>query len=346
MFERHWYREFAERHQDALCPGGAYVSTRAAARVLGISKSEAATFMRWFKDATEVVSEDEESDSMTNSKNDYAQSDLMKLRDALMEKVGASKVEVAPVGRMIVSLSDIHIPHDDTALVQKIIEWIKTQTLDTLVLNGDILDCAKISKYLGHGEMSLSDEILRGNVFLDQILAAARAMNPQAKVVWIDGNHEDRLNKYLMANADALIDLMVDGEPLVSLQHLLRLKERRVTYKPYNQHLELPGGLFIEHGHRVSKHAAYTVSNAMRDLGGSLIMGHVHRIGSVSRTDRTGTYRGYEQGCLCLPPSYMPAASANWQLGFGIIRYTDATTWWYEQVYCQDGSFMINGRLV
>jgi predicted phosphodiesterase len=316
-----WYRDTVIEYRDALFPEGVLVSSREAAKIIGTGKTTAAEFLYWVR---EVWMEE----------NLIAISSLSK----------ASPVGEARRGRIVV-LSDIHIPYEDTALVQKIIRWLASVYLDTVILNGDILDCAKISKYLGHDELSLAEELERGNVFLDQICEAARLQNKAAKIYWVDGNHEDRLNKYLMANAADLIDLQVDGEPIVSLQHLLKLRARRIHYKSYSQCVELPGKLFVEHGHRVSKNAAYSVSNAMRDLGGSLIMGHVHRIGSAFKTDRNGVHRGYEQGCLCLPPSYMPEQSANWQRGFGVVTYTDATTWWYQQVVAQDGNFMVDGEL-
>lgn len=247
--------------------------------------------------------------------------------------------------RRIVILSDIHIPHDDLMLIQKILAWMKTQHLDTVILNGDTLDCESISKYLKNDAMSLSDELARGNAFLDLLSEAARAVNPACKIVWIDGNHEERLKKLLMAQANQLIDLEVDGEAVVSIPHLLSLKRRRIQYLSYSETYELPGNLFVEHGHNVSQHSGYTVANAMRKLGGSIIMGHVHRIGAHYKTDRMGIHRGFEQGCLCLDASYLPQKSANWQRGFGVVDYFGETDWHYTQVVAQDRRFVIDGQV-
>lgn len=256
----------------------------------------------------------------------------------------AGNVQVA---RRTVILSDIHLPFEDTPLVQKVISWLETQPLERLILNGDQLDFKSISRYKGARDYPLEDELARGNAFLDQITAAARARNPFCEIIWHDGNHEFRLQAYLEREADRLVGLKNrDGDAVVSIPALLNLRERNIRYRTYHQVTRLPGGLFVEHGDRVSKNSAGTVLNVVRDKGASVAIGHVHRVGAYYKKDRSGLHRGFETGCLCITdPDYITEDSANWQQGFLVVDYTDETTWWAQQVVVQAGRFMADGRV-
>ena len=79
-------------------------------------------------------------------------------------------------------------------------------------------------------------------------------------------------------------------------------------------------GFAIGHFKRVAKNAGYTATVLMNDFWSSVIQGHVHRMGMVTKTTLDGkVYYGIESGCLCdLKPDYM--LHANWQNGFVTIH--------------------------
>jgi len=247
----------------------------------------------------------------------------------------------------IVLLSDVHIPYDDQGLVRKVLEWLRTTVAQRVILNGDILDFEGISKFADDHAVPLEDEIARAGVFLDAVVEAAKTNNPHCKFDFTAGNHEDRLQKYVIRNAQKL-ETLVDkhGDAVVSLPHLLDLRARGIRYRGYKEIIKLPGGLYVEHGDKVSKHSAYTAKNVQTDKGGSVIIGHTHRVGAYFKKDRTGFHRAYEQGCLRdLNPKWVTAESANWQQGFGIIDYYDDEVWWYQQVLVQNGRFLVDGSI-
>ena len=250
-----------------------------------------------------------------------------------------------PRPERVLVISDLQIPFEDTMLVQKMLEWAATVRWDRAILNGDIMDFHKISRFAESKDYPLEDELTRGQVFVQQFVEAVRTLNAGCRVDYLEGNHEDRLRKYLATNADALRALRVDEEEVLSLQHLLGLRKLAVNWFRYQQVLKLPDGLYVEHGHRVSKHSAYTVKNLLTDLGASIIVGHTHRKGVHYRKDRLGLHRGYEGGCLCrLDPGYMPEESANWQQGWVVVNFF-GDVWWVDDVLVQDGRFMIDGRV-
>ena len=59
---------------------------------------------------------------------------------------------------------------------------------------------------------------------------------PRAKIVWLAGNHEERLPNYLMDNARAAFGLHqagdTEGWPVLSVPHLCRFEEQGVEYLP------------------------------------------------------------------------------------------------------------------
>jgi predicted phosphodiesterase len=265
------------------------------------------------------------------------------------EREGTSNLTRAIEGETsrVVVASDFHFPDENTPLVQKWLSWLATVRVDRLVLLGDVMDAMSVSRFLVEDEVSLEDEVARTNAFLDQVTEAARAVNPACHIDFLEGNHEERITRYLYRNAGKLVGLQVDGEPVVGLPHLLRLRERRISHYRYQQVIRLPGNLWLEHGDSVSVNSAATVMNAVRRKGGSIVIGHVHRIGAYYKKDRDGFHRGYEIGAMCsLEPRYMTAQSANWQNGWAVIDYLGGTDkWWLTQVVVQDGKFVWEGRV-
>jgi hypothetical protein len=151
--------------------------------------------------------------------------------------------------------------------------------------------------------------------FLTQIEARA----PNATLIFILGNHEIRLRKYILRNAEALADL-------VSFEELLRASDKwQIVGSSMVENYVIWHDYYIGHFNRVSKFSAYTVKNIIADRGVNIIQSHVHRLGMYSQTYFDRTVYGYEMGCLCsLNPSY--AVTPNWQQGFVVLERKGKTT--------------------
>jgi UDP-2,3-diacylglucosamine pyrophosphatase LpxH len=164
---------------------------------------------------------------------------------------------------------------------------------------------------------------------------------PETRKIFIYGNHEYRLHRYIMRNAPALV-----GLPGMSLAEMLNLNELR--YKVINSDLkenffDTGNGLLVGHFNKANKHSGYTVKNLVEQYGVSLIQGHVHRLGMHAKRTFTGTIYGYENGCLCdINPNYIQ--HPNWQQGFSIINW-DRNEFFIEQIPIQDGRFFYRGEL-
>ena len=132
----------------------------------------------------------------------------MRLKDKkisyLQDKIDEVKESVVKFPEGTLLLYDIHIPHHDPFAVDSAIKYAKTHyEICEVILGGDTMDCESLSKYDKILETaSFADEVYATNSFLRKL----RDIFPKAKITYIMGNHEERLEKYIRKNAPELAD--------------------------------------------------------------------------------------------------------------------------------------------
>jgi hypothetical protein len=103
--------------------------------------------------------------------------------------------------------SDIHDEDCDPFWRRIFIDTVSRVQPDTVVLGGDVFDLAEFGRYgVDPREWDIVGKIQWVHAFLKDIREAA----PDAEIVFISGNHEHRLFKYLTDNAPALKVLLSD----------------------------------------------------------------------------------------------------------------------------------------
>ena len=206
-------------------------------------------------------------------------------------------------------LSDIHSHHHDSKAVQAAYEYSLDYDPEVIIWNGDIFDFEAPSRYAKAPELlnTLQSEI---DVGVD-IMARFRAAHPAASMIFIAGNHEDRLRQMLMADGAALRSLR-------SLEYtkLLRLDTLNfVAAHEYGYQLRYHGAI-IEHGDLARKGGGATAKGMLESRGMSGVSGHTHRLAHLRKTTAAGRQFWIESGCLCdLHPSYCKS-QPDWQHGF------------------------------
>jgi UDP-2,3-diacylglucosamine pyrophosphatase LpxH len=224
--------------------------------------------------------------------------------------------------RKAIVIGDVHIPYHDVAVTNLVYDFMEDMRPDLIIIIGDYADCYEISKFAKDKTrgVSFSDEarIVRAN------LQYIRKVCPNAKIVYVCGNHEHRLHRFLMNQAPEL-----EGLPGVELDipGVFGFKDLKIEWVPCNaerfhdtywqfEDYEILFGHFA----RVCKHSGYTAKNLIDDYGISLIQGHVHSMGFHERSHERGYVGGWENGCLCdLNPMYMK--QKNWMHGFHIVWF-------------------------
>lgn len=211
---------------------------------------------------------------------------------------------------VILFISDIHAPYQDNMAIRAVIAFGKELQPDRIILMGDIVDFYAISSFRKDPirALQLQKEIDEAV----SILRIIRNEFPKIPIDLIQGNHEQRLQKYLWTKASEL-----SGLRQLNVPALLKLESFNITYHSTGRMKYR--GLMIKHGDKVRKHSAYTARGEFDETGLSGISAHTHRIGLHCQTNEAGRYFWYEIGCLCkLNAEYMEGKTPNWQQGFAV----------------------------
>ena len=154
----------------------------------------------------------------------------------------------------------------------------------------------------------------------------------------MDGNHEDRLRKYLWSKAAALSSL-----DCLTIDKLYGLSENEIEHIEHEEGLTINGMFTIIHGDLIRAHSGYTAKGMYDKHGGNGMCGHTHRGGNYLRRDRSGIYGWWENFCLCdLSPDWI--RNPNWQQGFSLIHFTK-DRFWVEQMQIINRKFMYGGKV-
>lgn len=242
-----------------------------------------------------------------------------------------------------VVFGDAHVPFHDPVALGLVYQFISDTQPDRVVINGDFLDCYRVSHFSkdpARGQ-SLAEEIKTGR----DLLYTLRDIAPDTEIVYICGNHEHRLHKYIIDNAGELRGL--DG---LSIPEQLHLETLGIDWVPCKADKFIDtsirmGNLLIGHFDSAQQHSGYTARNLLDKYGLSLIQGHVHSMGCSNKTLADGIVMAWEGGCLCdLEPMY--CVPSKWAQGFVVVHQElDGTFFHVEPILILDGRFFFGGRM-
>jgi UDP-2,3-diacylglucosamine pyrophosphatase LpxH len=206
--------------------------------------------------------------------------------------------------------SDIHLGIHDKAALIAAIQYAKQDRVENIILNGDILDSAQISRHPKHAD---TPKFLNEIELAKQFLEGLRSEFKDQIIYFKIGNHEDRLERYLMQNADALAGL-------IDFRKLLKLDDLGIRFVESTQFMKIEN-TYIVHGHEMKVSGGVNPARALiLKAAANVVMGHVHRTSFASIKSLDGKfYKAYTMGCLCkLRQAYMPHSNSNH--GFAIIQ--------------------------
>lgn len=200
--------------------------------------------------------------------------------------------------------------------VEKLMEDIR---FDGYLLIGDFLDFDCISSHNKNnlraveGKRLQADYDVAGEI-LDRHQALIRAKNKNAEFVYIEGNHENRVDRYVDANP-AL-------EGMVEVPTCLEFGRRKFKWVPFWSQ-----GKVFSIGKATFIHGRYTndahAKKHVQRYGRNVFYGHLHDVQgySAEMLGEGNTLCGQSLGCLCLPQKYMQGAPDKWQHAFAIIDF-------------------------
>ena len=209
--------------------------------------------------------------------------------------------------RVLIAFNDMQIPFQDTPSVKAVLRFSHDFEPTHVVVAGGGMDFYLMSQF-DHNpsrQFRFKDELEIGHRIIKDIELAT----PKADRYWLDGNHEDRLRRWLWRNG-----AVIAGLPSLEPQKLLHLDDW--SYQTYGSSLNVMG-VVIEHGEGGTGNMARSM---FTKRGTSGICGHSHRLHDLHVTNAGGEFRYIENGCLCsLKPEFV--ARPNWQHAFtyGIV---------------------------
>jgi hypothetical protein len=198
----------------------------------------------------------------------------------------------------IAAIFDVHVPYHDMESVRGWVGDAKRSGATTILLGGDILDCHTVSRH--PREMTaprLEEELSKGR----QLLEYLRSSFPRARIVYKEGNHEERLAAYLASTAPVLA-----GLPDLQLPALLRADKLGIEWVGEARPI-YAGKLTILHGHEYQgsggDRPGQWIYNKARE---SVLCGHFHKQDAYTfRTVRNNDHGGWSSGCACyIHPRY------------------------------------------
>lgn len=255
--------------------------------------------------------------------------------------------------------------HDEDA-ISVFHQIISLEKPEQVVIVGDIGDFSQQSKFIAEAGFARTTQptIDRMTEFGAQLRADA---GDDSQIVWIEGNHDKRLQNFVEVNAQSALGLRKglwpSSYPVMSIPNLCRLDEYNIEYKdayPAAHHW-INENLRAEHGDRSNNNGSTAEKYARETPHISRIFGHSHRLEVMPRTtyDRSGriSSKFINTGCLCrvdgTVPGYHAARGAdgrsakvyeNWQHGLAVIRYRDSGEFFVNLVAIEDGVTVYEGQ--
>lgn len=241
--------------------------------------------------------------------------------------------------KKVLFIPDTHAPYHDKriwALMMRVISVLKP---DIIVILGDFADFYAVSSHAKNPNRRLDlqwevDEV-KG------LLRELRKKAPEARIVYVSGNHEDRLERYLMDKAPELFNS-------VKLEQVLELSSLGIEYIPYKDHIQI-GKIYITH--EVGNCGPQAHIKAQQAFESNVIIGHTHRIGySVVGNAKGKPHLGAMFGWLgdFTQVDYMHKIKAlrDWAHGFGIGYLEENGNVHVTPVPIVCGAAVVEGRVI
>ncbi len=233
------------------------------------------------------------------------------------KSVISSDVDLFSTSGTELVMADLHIPYQDDTALSAMFSYIEDQhiTPSTVCILGDLLDFYEISTFnKDPRRKNVAGEIKDGKDFLIKL----RNKWPDARIILAEGNHEQRLQRYIFRQASELTDLLDS-----LLEDKLGLKDINAEYLVAPFHI---GKLWHLHGHEKtggSYNVEYPSNVIWNYMYRHFICGHFHRrqqkmFKAVDGTTYWTAVVGYLAGELDWAPLN------KWDSGFGIIEYDDS----------------------
>lgn len=226
-------------------------------------------------------------------------------------------------------ISDVHFHPEhkqghDPAAYEAGFQMLKILQPDILYFGGDIADLYAPSRYDKIPRLG-TPEAFDGEIHYcrEKIGELCEAL-PNARKIWLTGNHELRLPRSVAVNAPWL------SSRLQNVESLLGLSEHEVEFVDDGHRV---GNLRHYHGHNLAGAGRVnTAKNKFERMLTNMIYGHHHKFARWYQRDQDGGYYGaFGNGCFqWLSTDY--AVNPDWTQGFSVVQYAKSGNFHADQL--------------
>lgn len=221
--------------------------------------------------------------------------------------------------------SDFHVPYHDKKAVATFINYCREVQPDMIVINGDLVDMYMLSRFAkGEGRNPMS-EIEEAR----EILANLR-QDTKADIYYVIGNHEQRLEKTILAKAPELASLIEDVFSIFKLDEIGVKGVGTITVND---------NFVFKHGTLLGSKSGLSAIKEMENAYLSGATGHTHRLAKYIARKAGRKFVWLETGCLCsMEPEYM--LNPNWQQGFAMVQFENGKVKRAEVLEIENGEVL------
>lgn len=213
--------------------------------------------------------------------------------------------------KRVAIFSDIHVPYHNISCLTSAIQYCKKEKVDALLLNGDTIDCHRLSRFTK--DPKKRNFKLELDTFKSLFEVLQKQLN--CKIYFKLGNHEIRYQNFLYEKASELV-----GIEEFQFENIIKARASGIEMIGDKQVMKL-NGLNGIHGHEYigGISAPVNVARGLYLRGKvSAFQGHNHSTSEHSETDMNGKIvTTWSIACMSeLHPDYMPLN--KWNHGMAI----------------------------
>jgi hypothetical protein len=232
------------------------------------------------------------------------------------------KVERKPIHERILAIFDLHLPEHDPVFWAVTLAYVEATKPDRILLVGDIADSEWASRHGGNPTPPKAKEELkpvrRG---LEQLRKAA---GDDCAIDYFQGNHEERIEKYIIENAPAL-----HGLDCLTLPELLDFDSLKINWIKTDMQPARYGDALVLHGHQIKGGGQFPAKQLTEVFGAPgliILCGHYHRDQVYVKVMHPKPCKGMVVGCgRTLNPKWLGGPS-SWHHSLARIDvYEDVT---------------------
>lgn len=239
----------------------------------------------------------------------------------------------------VASIWDVHVPEHDEQAFESMLKWLRDYQPECFVIGGDFMELSSMSQHGGDpNPPKLTEEIDAGR----RVLYRLRDALPNAKIVYLEGNHETRHERKITAHMPELYGVNTIPE-LLHLNHLgIHWFAYQEMWRP-----RLPSGnlgkLHYTHGKWANKHHA---AKHLDQYGVSTRYGHTHKPQVFTRGYADGAVRiGVGSPCMRTLDTEWAGPYAGWCHGFGVDEFMPDGTFTVQNIVMVNRRFAYNGKV-